>query len=72
MFETIKIENLLKKFPKFYYNNFFKMAAVNSFINSQKRDLYLNLGNELLQQAKSMVDFRTEHYNIMLLHQFKF
>ena len=38
------------------------MAAVNSFINSQKRDLYLNLGNEVLQQAKSMVDFRTEHY----------
>ena len=48
------------------------MAAVNSFINSQKRDLYLNLGNEVLQKAKSMVDFRTEHYNIMLLHQFKF
>jgi len=39
-----------------------QMAAVNSFINSQKRDLYLNLGNEVLQQAKSMVDFRTEHY----------
>ena len=39
-----------------------QMAAVNSFINSQKRDLYLNLANEVLQQAKSMVDFRTEHY----------
>ena len=39
-----------------------QMAAVNSFINSQKKDLYLNLGNEVLQQAKSMVDFRTEHY----------
>lgn len=39
-----------------------QMAAVNSFINSQKRDLYINLGNEVLQQAKSMVDFRTEHY----------
>ena len=39
-----------------------QMAAVNSFINSQKRDLYLNLGNEVLQQAKSMVDFRAEHY----------
>ena len=36
------------------------MAAVNRFINSQKRDLYLNLGNEVLQQAKSMVDFRIE------------
>lgn len=39
-----------------------QMAAVNSFINSQKKDLYLNLGNEVLQQAKSMVDFRAEHY----------
>lgn len=39
-----------------------QMAAVNSFINSQKRDLYLNLGNDVLQQAKSMVDFKTEHY----------
>lgn len=39
-----------------------QMAAVNSFINSQKKDLYINLGNEVLQQAKSMVDFRTEHY----------
>ena len=39
-----------------------QMAAVNSFIHSQKRDLYINLGNEVLQQAKSMVDFRTEHY----------
>lgn len=38
-----------------------QMAAVNSFINSQKKDLYLNLGNEVLQQAKSMVDFRAEH-----------
>ncbi len=38
------------------------MAAANNFINSQNRDLYLNLGNEVLQQVKSMVDFRTEHY----------
>ena len=39
-----------------------QIGAINNFINSQKRDLYLNLGNEVLQQAKSMVDFRAEHY----------